>query len=78
MRRVATTVSDQFTSTAAIDGLLGLGFDSLNTVEPVAQKTFISNALAQLDAPLFSVDLKYHAGEYMGIHEHCMPCKATD
>lgn len=58
-------MSEQFTESPDIDGLLGLGFDSLNTVSPTAQKTFISNALAQLDAPLFAVDLKYHAGEYM-------------
>lgn len=61
---MATTVSDSFTETPEIDGLLGLGFDSLNTIKPTAQKTFITNAISQLDAPLFAVDLKYHAGEY--------------
>lgn len=36
----AETVSDSFTSDSDIDGLLGLGFNSLNTVSPKAQSTF--------------------------------------
>lgn len=36
----AETVSSSFTSESAIDGLLGLGFDSLNTVSPKSQSTF--------------------------------------
>lgn len=56
-------MSKEFTSLGDIDGLLGLGFDTLNTVRPDKQKTFISNALGQLDKPLFAVDLKYGAGE---------------
>ncbi|ORY58913.1 aspartic-type endopeptidase-like protein [Pseudomassariella vexata] len=57
----AKKVSSSFTSESAIDGLVGLGFDSLNTVKPTAQKTFFSTAKAQLDEPLFTADLKYKA-----------------
>lgn len=36
----AETVSSEFTSDSAIDGLLGLGFNTLNTVSPKSQATF--------------------------------------
>lgn len=36
----AETVSSSFTEESAIDGLLGLGFNTLNTVSPTAAKTF--------------------------------------
>lgn len=57
----AQTVSSGFTQESAIDGLLGLSFSSLNTVSPTQQKTFFDNAKSQLDAPVFTADLKYHA-----------------
>ena len=55
---LAEKVSQQFASDTDNDGLLGLAFDSLNTVKPVAQKTFFSNVLSSLSNPLFTVDLK--------------------
>lgn len=55
---LTTQVSAQFQSDSANDGLLGLAFDSLNTVKPTAQKTFFTNVLPSLSAPLFTVDLK--------------------
>lgn len=55
---LATNVSDQFQRDVDNDGLLGLAFDTLNTVRPTAQKTFFSNVLPSLSAPLFTVDLK--------------------
>ncbi|KAL8735769.1 MAG: hypothetical protein Q9166_000632 [cf. Caloplaca sp. 2 TL-2023] len=55
---LAQQVSEQFQRDVANDGLLGLAFDILNTVKPTAQKTFFSNVLPSLSAPLFTVDLK--------------------
>ncbi|KAK4149840.1 aspartic peptidase domain-containing protein [Chaetomidium leptoderma] len=62
---VAKKVSSEFTSDPNNDGLLGLGFSSINTVEPVAQKTFFDNANTSLDAHVFTADLKAGApGHY--------------
>ncbi|KAL8704530.1 MAG: hypothetical protein Q9201_002304 [Fulgogasparrea decipioides] len=55
---LAQEVSTQFQQDAANDGLLGLAFDSLNTVKPTKQKTFFTNVSPSLSAPLFTVDLK--------------------
>ncbi|KAL9001071.1 MAG: hypothetical protein Q9188_005538 [Gyalolechia gomerana] len=55
---LAQEISEQFQADMNNDGLLGLAFDSLNTVRPNAQKTFFSNVLPSLSAPLFTVDLK--------------------
>ena len=55
---LATSISAQFQQDIDNDGLLGLAFDTLNTVKPVKQKTFFSNAKASLSAPLFTVNLK--------------------
>lgn len=61
----ASTVSDSFTSDAASSGLLGLGFSSINMITPIKQKTWFENAMAALQAPLFTVNLKKGAvGNY--------------
>jgi hypothetical protein len=54
----ATFVSSSFISDAASSGLLGLGFDSINTITPTKQKTFISNALESLEMGLFTANLR--------------------
>lgn len=58
---VATEVSSEFTADTDIDGLLGLGFNTLNTVSPTQQQTFFDQVKSQLESDVFTVDLK--AGE---------------
>lgn len=53
----ATTAAAAFTS-GAEDGLLGLAFDSINTVSPTQAKTFMTNAIAGGLEPVFTADLK--------------------
>lgn len=61
----AETVSSEFESDAASDGLLGLAFDSINTASPNQVPTFFENAIATLAAPLFTANLKKGAaGNY--------------
>ncbi|KAH9870170.1 hypothetical protein J1614_007093, partial [Plenodomus biglobosus] len=57
----ATSVSAQFSQDTETDGLLGLAFSSINTVSPTQQTTFFDTVKPQLAAPLFAVNLKYHA-----------------
>lgn len=60
----ATSVSSEFTQDTANDGLLGLAFSSINTVEPVAQTTFFDTVKSSLASPLFTADLKHDAPGY--------------
>lgn len=55
---LATQVSDDFSRDGVSDGLFGLAFDCINTVSPIAQKTFFTNVIPSLSAPLFTVDLR--------------------
>lgn len=55
----AKKVSAEFESETDLDGLLGLGFSSINTVKPTKQKTFFESALSSLDSPVFTADLKH-------------------
>jgi len=57
---IATQVSSTFVSDKS-DGVLGLGFISINTVIPIAQNTFFATAMPSLSSPVFTADLKYHA-----------------
>ncbi|EFQ33654.1 eukaryotic aspartyl protease [Colletotrichum graminicola] len=62
---VAQTVSDEFSQDSDNDGLLGLGFSSINTVSPNQQTTFFDTATPQLSSPVFTADLKHNkAGKY--------------
>ncbi|KAI9172535.1 Endothiapepsin [Paramyrothecium foliicola] len=61
----AQTVSDSFTSETNLDGLLGLAFSSINTVEPRQQTTFFDTAASKLTSRVFTADLKHSApGKY--------------
>lgn len=54
----ATSVSSEFISDTASDGLLGLGFSSINTVSPDQATTFFDTVKSSLAKPLFTADLK--------------------
>lgn len=58
----AEQVSTSFTTEDNIDGLVGLGFSTLNTVNPNSQSTFFDNIKKDLDSPVFAVDLKHKQG----------------
>ncbi|KAK5989226.1 Endothiapepsin [Cladobotryum mycophilum] len=61
----AKKASDEFIQ-GNNDGLLGLAFSSINTVEPKQQKTFFDNITPSLDAPLFVADLRHNSpGSYI-------------
>ncbi len=55
---LAQNVSTQFQNDVGNDGLLGLGFSSINTVKPQQQMTFFDNVKSSLSAPLFTADLQ--------------------
>ncbi|KAL4771929.1 aspartic protease pep1 [Aspergillus nidulans var. acristatus] len=61
----ASHISEQFTRDQNNDGLLGLAFSSINTVQPKSQTTFFDSVKSQLESPLFAVTLKHQApGSY--------------
>jgi hypothetical protein len=60
---VALEVSESFTKDGENDGLVGLSFGTLSTVSPQQQKTLFENLLDDLDAPLFTADLRAGASE---------------
>jgi len=57
----AIKVSAEFTSDSASDGIVGLGFNTINNVVPQPQNTFFDNIISSLDQPVFTVDLKHNA-----------------
>ena len=58
---LATSVSNSFLADENSDGLLGLAFSTINTIQPRPQKTFFENIQDQLDEPLFTADLEEDA-----------------
>ncbi|EXJ55653.1 hypothetical protein A1O7_08582 [Cladophialophora yegresii CBS 114405] len=52
------TVADSFVTDSASNGLVGLAFSQLNTIEPQQQKTFFDNILPDLTLPVFTAQLK--------------------
>ena len=60
-----TTVASSLVSDTSSDGLVGLGFKSINTVKPQQQNTFFENVQPSLVKPLFTANLKHStAGAY--------------
>lgn len=61
----ATSVSSAFMADVASDGLVGLAFSSINTVQPTQQTTFFDTVKSSLKAPVFTALLKKGAaGSY--------------
>ncbi|KAF2143696.1 uncharacterized protein K452DRAFT_317154 [Aplosporella prunicola CBS 121167] len=54
---LATAVAQSFVEDTNTDGLVGLAFSKINTVEPQKQKTFFDNIMPDLDEPVFTADL---------------------
>ncbi|KAJ4171559.1 hypothetical protein NW754_013329 [Fusarium falciforme] len=62
---VADEVTQSFLQQQDLDGLVGLGFSSINTVQPEKQKTFFAGTNAQHGNTLFTADLQQDApGKY--------------
>lgn len=62
---MATVVSKSFVQDANNNGLVGLAFSKLNTVQPQQQKTFFDNVIPSLAQPVFTADLRKAAtGSY--------------
>jgi len=59
---IATAVSGSFIEDTANDGLVGLAFSTINTVQPEAQKTWFENIMSELDQPVFTANLETTAG----------------
>jgi hypothetical protein len=60
-----STVSDTFVSDTNSNGLVGLGFSSMNTFKPGPQKTFFDNIASDLEEPVFTSLLRSDGvGEY--------------
>ncbi|OKL64239.1 putative aspergillopepsin A-like aspartic endopeptidase [Talaromyces atroroseus] len=55
---LATEVSSAFVQDTASNGLVGLAFSTLNTVQPTQQQTFFENIASQLDEPVLAASLK--------------------
>ncbi|MCJ1470374.1 hypothetical protein MMC07_009019 [Pseudocyphellaria aurata] len=62
---LATAVTKGFIQDANSDGLLGLGFSSINTVKPNKQRTFFDNIQSSLAEPVFTANLRHETvGSY--------------
>lgn len=62
---VPDKVSQSFIEDTNSNGLVGLGFSSINTIKPEAQDTFFANVAPSLDEPVMTASLKADGvGEY--------------
>ncbi|KAG6043740.1 hypothetical protein E4U17_000856 [Claviceps sp. LM77 group G4] len=55
---LATSVSQQFVNDQVSDGLLGLAFSQMNSIEPQKQTTFLDNIKSTLAEPVLTADLR--------------------
>jgi hypothetical protein len=60
------TIAQSFVTDSASNGLVGLAFSKLNSIEPNPQKTFFDNVLPDLTQPVFTAQLK---GGEVGAYE---------
>lgn len=60
---IASTISSQFVQTSG-DGLLGLAWGSINTVQPTPAQTPVENMIAQQDIPANAELFTAHLGSY--------------
>lgn len=58
---LATAVTQEFIDDQNNDGLMGLAFSKINTVQPQQQKTFFDNVKSSLSEPLFTANLRKDA-----------------
>ena len=58
---IATAVSSAFVSDENNDGLLGLAFGVINTIQPKSQQTFFESVADQLEEKAFTADLDVDA-----------------
>lgn len=62
---IPTAISQSFIRDTASNGLVGLAFSNINTVQPVQQKTFFDNVEPTLAQPVLTAALKSDGtGEY--------------
>lgn len=62
---IPTALSDSLAQDPAMNGLVGLGFQSISTVQPEKQPTFFENVAADLADPVMTARLKSDGvGEY--------------
>ena len=63
---IPDVVADSFVTDSASNGLVGLAFSQLNTIEPQQQQTFFANVITDLSQPVFTAQLK---GGEVGAYE---------
>ena len=71
-------VSTSFVDDTASNGLLGLAFSSLNTVQPNQAKTFFDNAAGNLSQQVFTANLRSNSTGCKSLPSQIVPCFISD